>query len=183
MADNKVKFGLSNVYYSVWDESTDTYDTPVAWPGAVNLSLDAQGDTTNFRADNIDYYVSVSNAGYSGSLESALIPESFRIDVMKEVADKTSGIVVEKADAKPAQFALMFQFEGDQSNTRHILYNSKATRPAVASQTTETSITPVTETVNLVASARAQDKIVKGRCKEGDAGYSTFFTQVDVPKV
>ena len=61
---NKVKYGLSNCYYAPLDEEQDTYGTPVAMPGAVSLSLDQEGETNNFRADNMDYYVSVSNNGY-----------------------------------------------------------------------------------------------------------------------
>ena len=66
---NKVKYGLSNCYYAVYDETAGTYGTPVAMPGAVNLSLDQEGETNKFRADNIDYYVSISNNGYSGDLD------------------------------------------------------------------------------------------------------------------
>lgn len=183
---NKVKYGLSNCYYAVLDETAGTYDTPVAMPGAVNLSLDQEGETNNFRADNMDYYVSVSNNGYSGDLELALIPDSFLTDVMGEVVG-TNGLQYEIADAKPKAFALLFQFEGDEHATRHVLYNCKATRPTLASQTTDTSIEPVTETISLTAIAKEFTidtsivKVVKAKCKPTDTAYSTFFTAVQIP--
>ena len=54
---NKVKFGLKNVHYAVVTTNStgkESYGTPVAWPGAVNLSLDAEGDTNSFDADDIE---------------------------------------------------------------------------------------------------------------------------------
>ena len=75
MADNKVKFGLKNVHYAVLTVGEDgaaTYDTPVPIPGAVNLSLDAAGDTSTFYADNMAYFVTAANDGYSGTLEMAV---------------------------------------------------------------------------------------------------------------
>ena len=49
---NKVKFGLSNCVMAPI-KSDGTYDTPIAVPGAVNLSLEPQGDTNDFYADTI----------------------------------------------------------------------------------------------------------------------------------
>lgn len=189
ISNNKVKYGLSNCYYAVLDEVNDTYATPVRLPGGVNLSLDQEGETNSFRADNIDYYVSVSNNGYSGDLELAMIPDSFHTDVMGEVEDTTAGLQYELADAKPKPFALLFQFEGDQHATRHVLYNCKATRPTLASQTTDTNIEPVTETISITAIAKEmtisgeKKQVVKAKCKEGDASYSTFFDSVAMPGV
>jgi phi13 family phage major tail protein len=76
---NKIKYGISKCYYAVYDGST--YETPVALPGAVSLSLDAQGDQSTFYADNIVYFATSANNGYQGDLELALLPDSFRISL------------------------------------------------------------------------------------------------------
>ena len=188
MANNKVKYGLKNVHYAVAtiDETTNTatYGTPVAWPGGVSLSLDAEGDVTKFRADNIDYYVGQSNNGYSGSLESALVPDSFKKDVLGEIED-ANGVWVEDSGAKTVHFALMFQFEGDQNAVRHVMYNCTASRPSVSGDTTDTNIEPQTETVDITASQihnSSLDKdLVKARVKQGETQYSSWFSAVYQP--
>ena len=182
---NKVKYGLSNVYYAkatIDSSNVATYDAPVAWPGAVNLSLSAEGDTTKFRADNIDYWVGQANNGYSGDFESALIPDSFRKDILGYI-EGTGGILIEDAQAKTIPFALMFQFEGDEKNTRHVFYNVTCTRPTVSGQTTAETIEPQTETVTFTAvaihnSALNKD-IVKASAPETTSGaYTTWFSSV-----
>lgn len=185
MATNKVKYGLKNVHYAVAtiDELTNeaTYGEVKPWPGGVSLSLDAEGDTTKFRADNIDYWVGASNNGYSGDLESALIPESFRRDVFCDVED-SDGALIENAEAKTVHFALLFQFEGDVNATRHVLYNCTATRPSVSGSTTEETIEPQTETVSITAvSIHNGDldlDVVKARISQDEAAYSSWFTSV-----
>ena len=184
---NKVKYGLSNVYYAVMSEDAQgaiTYATPVAWKGAVNLSLDAEGDVTKFRADNIDYWVGQSNNGYSGDLESALVPDSFITDVLGNVNDQ-SDVIVEKADAPTVHFALLFQFEGDTSATRHVLFNCTASRPSVGSETTGETTEPVTETVSITAasipSTALNGEIVKAKCDSSSAAYDTWFSAVYIP--
>lgn len=184
---NRVKYGLKNVYYAkatIDSSNVATYETPVAWPGAVSLSLDAEGGTTKFRADNIDYWVGQSNNGYSGDFESALIPDSFRKDILGEIADD-NGILIEDASAKTTYFALLFQFEGDEKNTRHVLYKCSATRPSVSGSTTEEEIEPQTETLTLTATAVHNSDIdadvVKARCLESDTPYETWFNAVYQP--
>lgn len=185
---NKIKYGIKNVYYAkatIAANGSATYTTPVAMPGAVSLTLDPEGESSQFYADNIVYYVGQANSGYSGSLELALVPDAFRTDILGEQTDATTGLQYEVADAEPAHFALMFQFEGDEDATKHVFYNVVAARPSVASSTKETSVEPVTETLNLTATsvfnAAADADIVKGKMEKTADGYATFFSAVVQP--
>lgn len=189
MADtNKIKYGIKNVYYAVATiaaDGTATYDTPVAMPGAVNISLDAQGDTTPFYADNIVYYTSVANNGYEGDLELAKVPESFYTDVLGYVADKND-ILYEDANASPVHFALTFEFEGDSHAKRHVLYNCVASRPTIEGSTKEDSIEPQTETITITATTvynNAVDKdIVKASATPTEATqYNAWNTTIYQP--
>ena len=119
---NKVKFGLQNVYWAKineWGEDPDGNKTVPAYgpskhlPGAVSLSIDANGEAENFYADNGVYYVINNNAGYTGDLEIALITTEFATEILGEILDN-NGVLVEKNDTELAQFALMFEFLGDK---------------------------------------------------------------------
>lgn len=191
MADNNtVKYGLKKVYYAKATINnvthTATYGTPVPWPGAVSLSLDAQGELTKFRADDIDYWIGNSNQGYEGDYESALIPESFKTDILGYVTDG-NGVVFEDAEAEASHFALLFEFNGDKHATRHVMYNCTATRPSATGQTTEENLEPQTETLTIAAAsiydAALQKEIVKGSTTpETDAAaYASWYQAVYTP--
>ena len=97
---NKIKYNLKNVHaakLSRDEEGGYTYATPKAIPGAVSISLDAEGDSSPFYADGIVYFRTNSNNGYSGDLEIALIPEWFRTEILRETLDN-NGVLVEHAD-------------------------------------------------------------------------------------
>ena len=186
MADtNKIKYGIKNCYYTVATIATNgsaTYGTPVALPGAVSISLEPQGESEPFYADNIVYYTSVANNGYEGDLELAKIPESFMTDVLGYAADG-NGVLYEDANAPAVHFALMFQFEGDAHAKRHVMYNCTATRPAVNGNTKEDSITPATETITVTATtiynAALNKDIVKASCTPTEATqYNGWLTTV-----
>lgn len=187
MADlNKIRYGIKNVYYAkatISSTGTATYASPVALPGAVSISMDAQGDTNKFYADNIVYFTSVANNGYEGDLELAKIPDQFLTDCMGYVLD-VNNVLLEDANATPAHFALIFQFEGDVNAKRTVLYNCVASRPAVAGDTKEESIEPKTETLSITATtiynAVLGKDLVKASCTEtsSSAAYSSWLTAV-----
>lgn len=184
---NKVKFNLKNVHAAILsqnDEGVYSYAVPQAIPGAVSLSLDAEGETNPFYADGIVYFRTTSNNGYSGDLEIALIPEWFRTQVLKEIKDD-NGVLVEHADnTETVYFALLFEFDGDSHATRHVLYNCSSARPTIASQTKEESVEPVTETLSLTADPR-DDGLVKSSTSSEttDAVYDAWYSAVYVPEI
>ena len=188
MSKNKVKYGLKNCFYAkaVIDELTNTatYAKPKPWKGAVNLSQEQQGEVTKFRADNTDYWVGASNNGYQGDFESARIPDDFRKDILGDIED-SNGVLIENAEAKTQPFAFLFQFEGDASNTRYVLYNCTATRPTISGATTEETIEPQTETITVTSvaihNAGLDLDIVRGYCEEDNPQYATFFDEVYQP--
>ena len=181
---NKIKYGISKCYYAVaTDDGTGTlsYGNPVALPGAVSISAEAQGDSNNFFADNIIYFSSTANNGYQGDLELALLPDSFRTDVLGETLDAQKGFYIEKANAPTVEFALLFQFEGDESATRHCFYRCTASRPATSGSTKEESIEPQTESITITAMPRINDQLVKSRCPSTASAYANWFTAVTEP--
>lgn len=186
MADtNKIKYGIKNVHYAVATIAANgsaTYSTPVALPGAVSISLDAQGDTTPFYADNIVYWTGVANNGYEGDLEIAKIPDAFLKDVLGYGEDNND-VLYEDANATPIHFALIFQFEGDAHAKRHVLYNCVASRPSISGQTKEDAVEPQTETISITATSiynAALDKdVVKASCTPTEATqYNGWLTSV-----
>lgn len=180
---NKVQYGLKNVHYATVTVGTNTvtYGTPVPWVGAVSLSLSAEGDTNVFYADNVAFFTAISNNGYSGDFESALIPDSFKTDIMGETVGTgaKTGIYYENASVQPKAFALLFQFEGDENATKYVLYNCKMSRPDIESSTTEDGIEVQTVSGEITASPRAFDSIVKAQCANtASTAYTNWFTTV-----
>lgn len=187
--DNKIKYGIKNVYYAVATIAANgsaTYSTPVALKGAVSLSMEPQGDTNKFYADNIAYYTSVANNGYEGDLELALIPDQFLTDILG-MTKNSDNVIYEDAGADPAHFALLFQFEGDQKATRHVLYNCTAARPTAAGNTKEDSIEPATESITITATTIYVESLdadipkAKTTIDTSDTLYNGWFTTVYVP--
>lgn len=179
---NKVKFGLKNVKYSkiTTTAGVDSYASPVAIPGAVNISLAPAGDTSEFHADDVLYYTQSSNQGYTGDLEIALIPESFLIDILGMKLD-INGALVEKANAQPSAFALYFEIQGDVKGRKVWYYNCTCARPNQDAATKDKGITPGTDKLSLIVAPRISDNLVKIAMEldeTNETAYGTFSTTV-----
>lgn len=182
MADNKVKFGLSNVHIAkITEENGEIkYGTPFAMPGAVSLSADPEGDTTPFYADNIKYYIAVANNGYAGDLEIAMTPEQFLTEILGQEKDE-NGALIEKSDDINARFALMGEIDGDVKKRRFVYFDCTAARPSAEMNTVEDSKEPQTDTISITMAARSTDNAIKAVIEPNETNkevYDTFFTKV-----
>ena len=185
MTKNKVKYNLKNAHYAMLktgEDGTVTYDTPVALPGAVSISLSANGEPENFYADGVAYYVINNNMGYDGDLELALIPEDFRIAALNETLDDKK-VLIENADSELNAFALLFEFDGDVKKIRHVLYSCVASRPTIESSTKEDEIEVKTETLTITASPLSGG-YVKARTSDAtlETAYNSWYEKVYLPK-
>lgn len=181
---NKIRFGLKNCYYAkaTFDEDGNvTYDTPKRLPGAVSLSLDPEGESENFYADDIVYVVLNNNAGYEGDLELALIPEEFLKDILHEEED-ANGVLLENANSTFERFALLFEFTGDQNAIRHVFYCCSASRPSAEGDTKEDEKEVKTEELSIIASALASGYVkAKSSVNTSKAVYDAWYDAVYMP--
>ena len=184
---NKVKYNLKNVHAAVLtetvvdNETVFTYGTPKAIPGAVSISLDAEGESSPFYADGIVYFRSVTNNGYSGDLEIALIPEWFRTEVLQEQLDNKGVLIERSTNSESVKFALLFEFDGDEKAIRHVMYKCTCSRPSLESETKEDTIEPGTEKLSITADPRS-DGLVKARTGDAvdQATYNNWYSAVYV---
>lgn len=189
MVDEKiVQFGISNVKYSVYDETTSTYGSYVPLIGATTLNLSPEGSTNSVYADNIVYYQTVKNSGYSGSLTLLHVPDQFLEDVFGFVV--SDGALLEPTDVQPKQVALLFKVDGNLRDEATVLYNVTFSRPNNENSTNEDSIS--TKSVSLDLTAVGRDMTVSGTTRnvvkatientpENADKYTAFLAGVYMP--
>ena len=188
MADNKVVFGLRNAHYSIITEGEDgeiSYSVPVALKGAVEVALDPRGETTDFYADDILYYTTVSNQGYEMTLTVANIPVEFRTDVLGENMEGADNVLTETTTSKSKKIAFMFEFDGDIKAVRHCLYYCTVTRPSISSATKTESAEPQTQELTVISAPRPEDGVVKRSttAETPDGVYNAWYQNVYLPAV
>ncbi len=183
--ENKVIYGLKNVHYSkmtINETGKVVYAKPTAIRGSVEISLESKAELVSFEADNEVYYSAPGTSSYEGTLTLAKVPDLFLVDILGEVLDATDGVQTEIDGAKTSNFALMFQFEGDNSGVRHLFYNCSASRPSVASKTgKEIGTTELAFTASAKPAESANDKaIVKAKTTGSTttAIYNNWFDAV-----
>ena len=175
---NKVRYGLSNVHVGTvtMGDGTPTFSVPKAYPGAVNMTLDAEGEQSIFYADNIAYYVTNSNNGYTGELEIAYLYDWFETEYLGN-KESQEGMIVETSDVPTQMAYIMFQFEGDVNATKYIIYNATFSRPSLEGSTQEDTTEPNTTTIPFTSVPLVTEfgKIVRAKVPSTASNYATFF--------
>jgi phi13 family phage major tail protein len=170
--------------YAEVADGTTGYGNPKAVDGTVSLTTTPEGDQNTFYADNTKYYISTTNNGYTGDWEAAKLPKEILAEMVGMIIDN-DGALVEDADGKQKEFALMGQFEGDDHAGRFVYYRCKSARPGQNNTTTDSGITPDTNTAGLTMLPYEYDgkKIVKKTIEKADneAVYNSFFDAVSMP--
>ena len=195
---NKVHFGVKNAYIFPITETVDadtgvvttSYGSPVKWPGAVSIDLQAQGSQENFYADDSIYYVVSNTNYYQGDFESASVPDAIKAAIYGDILDDNDA-VVEVQEATTKYFAFAFETDGDVGGHRTVFYKCSATRPSAGGDTKTDSSSPKTQTVTITAIGRADEvtlggnkcHLIQASLNEGDTGYSSFFTAPYTPSV
>lgn len=186
---NKVEFGMSGAYYGKLTGTQGNYTiaTPVALPGIVSLSVDANENETKFYADNIPYYVLKNAAGSTGELVMSKFPKSFKTDILGYQA-LASGAVAEIDNAQPAAFCLGFIGTGDAHEVKRLIYNCIPGKIKRQFKTNAEGVEVEVETLPItILGVNVADKnavvwtISKASFLTGDTNYATAITTMTVP--
>jgi phi13 family phage major tail protein len=181
---NKIVFGLENVYIALLTEATGVYGIPEAVPGAMNLTLDPEGELAKVFADNITYATAEANNGYNAELEEALFSDAILASILGWEVDEDTGLV-EVLDGTKKPFALLFQIQGDSANRRHVLYKCVASRPSQEHATKGDSVEAATTTLPIAVMPTTIDGrvVVKKSLTRSDntTVYDAWYTAVVEP--
>lgn len=179
---NKVHYNLKNVYFAPITEADDgtiSFGTPVQERGAMSMDLAPVGSSGKLRADGIDYYTFSSNGGYDGNLNFAQVSEYFRQTYLGEDLSSKDKVLVERANAKQTRFAMLFEFDGDVSGRRHVLYNGLASRPNIKGENKENQREADTESLPVVFSPLPDYKVKASTTAETPTTvYDNWFNKV-----
>lgn len=186
-APEKIVYGLKNVHYAILtygsEDSQPTYSAPKKYPGSVNLALAADGETVEFYADDMVYYSTNTNNGYTGDFESAAVPDTFKVEVLGDVI--IDELQYELSDADPKHIALMAEFDTDVIAKRICLYDVLCKRPDVSSKTKEKTPAPVTSKMSITARPITINGRSIVKCSTtaatSEEKYNSFFDAVPLP--
>ena len=181
MANNKITYGLKNVYYSIAKESgsgTWTFGEPTKLPGAQEFTNDIIGGSTNINADDTTIATLNSLSGRTLTLKLTELTDEFKTDILG-YKKLENGNLVEITNAEPITFALGFEIQGDIKARRVWFYLCSVSPINEASKTKGDSVEVNAITLNITARPIAIDEehyTTHVIASYGDTNYETFLT-------
>ncbi len=181
--DNIIEFGIENLHYAVMNRSETgeiNYDAPKRIPNVVSMNLKVSGNEFKKYADNRLVKSTFAKTGYNGDIVSTNTPDEMLIEVFGDKKDE-NGVLVENADAKTKEVALLVEFDGDEKKARHVLYNVTLGRPSIEYETKTEQDNPKDKGMSITVSPHPVTKDIKARCDQGNPKYEDFFKSVYEP--
>lgn len=188
MANNKVLFGISNLYVGTYTTvtttagTTVTLGTPYHQAGAVSFSPEVQSEQNIFYADNVAYWSGYSGGTVEGDLEVAMFDDAFKTSFLGYKTLTNGGLALVKNATKPSVY-VAFQIEGDAEARRVILYNCTFGDISREYSTIEENKEPQTATIAVTAIGDNVSGVTMATLKPGDSGYNTLFTAPTAPVI
>ena len=148
---SKVLHGLDQFHLAVLtNDSRDgvEYDTPIPVPGAVNVSVQPNTDSTTFFADNGSYAVLNSLGDIDVDMEVADLP----LEIQKTIFGHTEedGVQFASTEDRAAQLALGFRARISTGGYRYYwLLKGQPELLPIEHQTDESTSTPQTATLTM----------------------------------
>lgn len=181
ITENKVNYGLKNVYYSKITEEAEsgvTYAAPVKLSGAVNISLKKKYEKVDVPADDDPEYATITeNKGYDGELEVLDVPTSFQTDILGQTIEGNT--IVEGKEDTVSPFALLFEFKGDKRKKRHVLYRCIAVPVDIESSTSGEKAEAKSIKMTFSSSASKETGHIKRTTTNDDGSvYANWFKEV-----
>lgn len=189
----KINYGLKNVKYAVWDESTKKYGQYKEFAaGVVSLTSDAESNATDFYASDVVFATISAVAKETGTIEVADLTDDVLCEILGYEKDATSGLTIVDTEPKNVSVALAYETTGNEGRKRGVRYNVTFQRPSQSANTMTENITPDTITLNYTAVGRdftiGQDtrNILKAHVDEPATGetsdaFTNFFARVLEP--
>lgn len=183
MAKNKVVYGFSNLHVGEWnvaDDGTVTMTAPYHQIGAIGFSPEQDSETTNFAADDIDFWSYISEGAFKGDLIVANFDDEFRTRFLGWAANTNGGIGPVKGAVKPSVY-VAFELKGDKEKRRLVFYGGTFGPVKREYNTIDGTPEPATDTLPTSFTGDNNTGKMYDVFKPGDDGYDTLFTAPTAP--
>lgn len=180
--ENKVQFGFKHVALvpiSSYSSGVPSYGTPIEVPGAVTFDKADDASESKFAADDDpNYFVIKRRNGITGNLTMAHFPKAALEGIWHDTTS-ANGIHLDDADALPEQFALLYEVDGDETQTRWVEYCCTGSYPVAAHNTAGDNPTPDTMVTSITGKkVKLADGNMhfSGHCQPGETAYANWYT-------
>ena len=183
MADNKIRFGVSNARYALVTETG--YGEWKRIPGAVNIQIEPQETQTDFYADNKVYFTQAGAASDQVTIEIADLGDTGKIDLLGY--KRVGGGLALPVNSDRKEFVLGFQVEGDITPLRVNIFGGKLNRPSNTYSTKNETVEPSTMSIEGRFNGATftvdgeEEAYLYHTAQQGDDAFATWWDEVKTP--